>query len=164
MPNGIPSELLQDVQNNQVTTKRNYGFQPGKSGNPGGRPKKKPITEIFERILADTGNVKEVERAIMATLKSAGMAKVLLLDKITDRLEGKVSDHLDIDVRVGISEQVERFRQRRIKDVGPERIIEAYVQPEDARTAPIIVAEPVPDVPVKRKRGRPRKYPLPPTA
>ena len=30
-----------------------YQFRPGQSGNPGGRPKKKPITEIYEEILED---------------------------------------------------------------------------------------------------------------
>lgn len=88
----------------------------GVSGNPSGRPKKKPITEIFEKIFEDTGNRKIVEAALMETLRSAGMAKVLLIDKMADRIEGKVKDEMELTVKEGLAEQIAKFRKKKVGD------------------------------------------------
>lgn len=97
-----------------------YRWKPGQSGNPSGRPKKKPITEIFEKILEDGGNIEDISKAVMETLKTKGMAKVLLLDKMADRVEGKVKDELDVNVTLGLADQIATFRQKRLKSTSEE--------------------------------------------
>jgi hypothetical protein len=65
-------------------------FVRGRSGNPGGRPKKKPITDIFQRIFENPENVEEIETVVMRILRRRDMASVLMLKLMADRLEGKV--------------------------------------------------------------------------
>src|SRR5262245_60822112 len=40
-------------------------WQSGQSGNPGGRPKKKPITELYEQLLNDGATVRAIRAAIL---------------------------------------------------------------------------------------------------
>lgn len=106
---GLPASA-----NNEKTKRRPPHLWPkGVSGNPSGRPKKKPITEMFEKLLEDTGNMELVAKAVMETLQSKGMAKVLLLDKMADRVEGKVKDELDVTVNEGLAARVARLRAKK---------------------------------------------------
>jgi hypothetical protein len=85
------------VENNAKTAKKipggvtGKGFRPGQSGNPGGRPKKKPITEIYERILAQDRNCKDIEAAVLKMIRSGRAETIAALREMADRLEGKVS-------------------------------------------------------------------------
>src|SRR5271166_2519483 len=71
-------------------------FQPGKSPNPGGRPKKQRITKIYEKILRSAKNREEIEKAIFETLKSGRMAGVLLLREAAERTEGRVTQPVEV--------------------------------------------------------------------
>ena len=71
-------------------------FKPGQSGNPTGRPKKKPITEIFESILAKKGNRKEIEETVLSIVTGGRMASVLMLREMAERVEGKVTQPVDV--------------------------------------------------------------------
>jgi serine/threonine protein kinase HipA of HipAB toxin-antitoxin module len=73
-------------------------WKKGQSGNPQGRPKKLHITKIFEKLLAKSDNRKEISDAIMATLTSKGMAKVLMLREMAERTEGKVTQEVDMNI------------------------------------------------------------------
>jgi hypothetical protein len=66
-----------------------YRFKAGQSGNPGGRPRTKPITELYERILADPNNLAAIERSVPKALSRGSMAMVLLLREIVERVKGK---------------------------------------------------------------------------
>lgn len=76
------------------------GFMPGVSGNPKGRPKKKPITEIFEELLAETGAREQIKKRIRATMTERGMAGVLLLKEAAERIEGKVSQEIELNATI----------------------------------------------------------------
>lgn len=78
-------------------------FQPGQSGNPGGRPKSKPITDELNKLLAElTGkgkNQKTLAKAIaqaMVAQARRGNAKVLA--ELMNRVEGKVADKIEGEV------------------------------------------------------------------
>ena len=65
-------------------------WQPGQSGNPQGRPKKKPITEMYERILADADNLAIIEEAVVKALRKGQMAMVLQLSTtVIDRMRAE---------------------------------------------------------------------------
>lgn len=67
-------------------------FMPGHSGNPGGRPKKKPITEAYERRLKDPA----IADAIAASMITAAqMGNVNAVKEMTDRVEGKVQERVN---------------------------------------------------------------------
>src|SRR5215471_11077276 len=73
-------------------------WQPGQSGNPGGRPKKKPITELYEQLLNDGATVKAIRAAILRNIKGGKTAFVPLLREMADRVEGKVTQPIQAKV------------------------------------------------------------------
>ena len=84
----------------------------GKSGNPGGRPRKRPITEMYESILANSENCEEIKTAVLKMLTSGGMAGVLALKEIADRLEGKVTKTVETEHTVTLAERFQRASER----------------------------------------------------
>lgn len=87
-------------------------WKPGQTGNAGGRPKKKPITEIFERIMNDPTMVAEFEKAISNSIKKGGMAGVMYVREAADRLEGKVTQPIEANVTVNLAEAIAEARKR----------------------------------------------------
>src|SRR5690348_18338869 len=77
---------------------RPHLFKPGQSGNPGGRPKKKPLTVELEKILDTVSHDKAgktyatrlVEAAVRRAIKKSDFA----LKEIWERTEGKVPQAL----------------------------------------------------------------------
>ena len=106
-----------------------YRWKPGQSGNPGGRPKRQPITELYEKQLqqrlpeavrlklglkegATYGHAvafRQVQRAILGETQAA--------KEITDRVEGKaVARHAGGDggpLVIDIAERIARLRAAR---------------------------------------------------
>src|ERR1700733_7089379 len=81
-------------------------WKPGQSGNAGGRPKKKPITEMYERILNSPENIAAIEKATVAALRKGNMAMVLQLREMADRTEGKVTLPIEADVSVNLADAI----------------------------------------------------------
>lgn len=75
-----------------------HRFKLGESGNPGGRPRKKPITEAYERALTDRVADK-IARGIIA---AARRGNVKAASEIADRVEGKPS----LELRSNLAGQV----------------------------------------------------------
>jgi len=69
-------------------------FAPGISGNPGGRPKRKPLTDLLRAACDDPKIaptlVKGIIKAAQRTDKKAGPAAVSAFREIADRVEGPV--------------------------------------------------------------------------
>jgi hypothetical protein len=109
---------MADVGNNAGTTEKllggvtGKGFMPGQSGNLSGRPKKKPVTELYEQILSDPANLALVEKAIVKALSRGQMAMVLQLKEMTDRVEGKVTQPIEADVTVNLADAIAEARKR----------------------------------------------------
>lgn len=91
-----------------------YQFKPGQSGNPGGRPKKKPLTDIYEEMLNDPEIAETVRRAVRAAINKGQMAMVLQLREMAERVEGKVSQKVEVDgeLRLSLSERMQKARER----------------------------------------------------
>ena len=111
-------ESNESVSNNAETREKmlggmtGKGFMPGQSGNPEGRPKKKPITELYEQILNDPEAVEELRLAIRKALKRGQMAMVLQLREMTDRIEGKVTQPIAADLTVNLADAIAEARKR----------------------------------------------------
>jgi hypothetical protein len=84
----------------------------GKSGNPGGRPAKKPITELYERVLNDPKSLKELELSLRKIIKKANVGTVMQLREMTDRIEGKVTQPIAADVTVSLADAIAEARKR----------------------------------------------------
>ena len=88
-------------------------WKPGQSGNMSGRPKKKPITELFERIMNNPELVDAFENAIANSIKKGGMAGVMYMKEAADRLEGKVTQPIDAELTIStLSERMRRAKER----------------------------------------------------
>lgn len=87
-------------------------FKPGQSGNPGGRPKKKPITDLYEEILGDPKNMAVLRKSIVKALSRGQMAMVLQLREMTDRVEGKVTQPIAADITVNLADAIAEARKR----------------------------------------------------
>lgn len=115
-----PVSRAQSVQGNAQPTRRpggvtGKGFMPGRSGNPGGRSKKKHITELFERVLENKENIKEIEASVMETLKARGMAKVLMLREMAERTEGKIDQGIALSGLETVDAAIDAIRARKAK-------------------------------------------------
>lgn len=111
-------EIEKPVDNNQAPTEKliggitGKGFMPGESGNPGGRPKKKVITEIFEKMLEDPEFVDQVEGSIKKMILSGRMVGQLMLKEMTDRTEGKVVQPIEGNLSMSLAEVIAAGRKR----------------------------------------------------
>src|SRR4051812_2849122 len=81
-------------------------WKPGQSGNPGGKPKKKPVTELYEEMLSDPDLVADLRNAIAKAIKKGNMAMVLQVKEMTDRVEGKVTQPIEADVTVNLADAI----------------------------------------------------------
>ena len=88
------------VQNNAKTTHAGFqkgnrhGFKPGQSGNPGGRPKSKQITQAYQELLetVDRKSGKTWAQIIAENIvKEALNNNLAAVKEITDRTEGKAA-------------------------------------------------------------------------
>lgn len=70
-------------------------FQPGKSGNPGGRPKSKPFKEalLMEALSAERGEKCVAKKGSLRwnARRLLEMGEVPAIKEIADRLDGKVT-------------------------------------------------------------------------
>lgn len=87
-------------------------WKPGQSGNPSGRPKKKPITEMYEELLADPDFLAALKASLRGTVRKGNMAMVLQLREMTDRVEGKVTQPIEANVTVNLAEAIAEARKR----------------------------------------------------
>ena len=87
-------------------------WKPGQSGNPGGRPKKRSISEELERLLAEEapnsgGRLWAVVIA-EALLRKARKGDVRAIAELANRIEGKPHQSLAVDMNanIGIEERI----------------------------------------------------------
>jgi hypothetical protein len=103
-----PVSKAQSTQpNSRAAHLAKHKWQPGQSGNPGGRPVKKPITEIYEKILRRSKNRKAIEDTVVKLILGGRMSSVLQLREMAERTEGKVVQPVEMGGNLTISlEQV----------------------------------------------------------
>lgn len=72
-------------------------FKPGQSGNPKGRPRKRPLSDLLAEKLVETADGADApwdDRLVMALLTTAVGGDVAALKEVFNRLEGKVPDRV----------------------------------------------------------------------
>lgn len=90
------------------------GFKPGQSGNPSGRPKRKFATKVYAELFRDKefrAAFKESVRQILTA--GRGMAPVLMAREVAERLEGPVTQSIELSGEVTLIEAVRRVRERK---------------------------------------------------
>jgi hypothetical protein len=101
----------------------------GESGNPGGRPKKKPITDELERLLQEQAPDASGRtwRAVIAEslLRQAAKGDVRAISELTNRIEGKPLQAVQLGADGGLemlAEELEKARKRMLGDVTEEEL------------------------------------------
>jgi hypothetical protein len=89
-----------------------FRWKPGQSGNPGGRPKSKPITDKLLEVLEDP---KQLEALVRVWLKNAQKGSVTHLREILDRVEGRVA--LPVDVSGHVTHEMTDEEKARAREV-----------------------------------------------
>jgi hypothetical protein len=79
-------------------------WEKGQSGNPKGRPKGRGVTDRLKELLnEDDGKISDA--LAKSIIKAALKGDYRFVREILDRVEGKVTDKLDIDGEVRVIEQ-----------------------------------------------------------
>lgn len=80
-------------------------FQPGQSGNPGGRPKKSPVTDALREL---------VERSAVPRKKAPTIAGRLAQELLRQALKGKMAPIVEV------IDRIEGKARQRVEASGPE--------------------------------------------
>jgi len=70
------------------------GFMPGKSGFEG-RHHEKPITKIYEELLAEGMTREDIKKSMRAMIRSRSSVAVQAVREIADRVEGKATERIE---------------------------------------------------------------------
>ena len=91
-------------------------FKPGVSGNPGGRPKSKYLTDVVDELLVEKldspAGRKQFKEALWKRLLSVTVSGSMTLDKIWSRIEGPIRDELEVTVKDDLAEVIRKARER----------------------------------------------------
>jgi hypothetical protein len=83
----------------------------GVSGNPGGRPKRKPVTEALEAFVATPEGVQALVSLSKAVVKVAHRHPSMAVF-VRETLEGKLTERLEVSGGLELAARVARARQR----------------------------------------------------
>lgn len=109
--NGQITDSISEAEQRRLANLR-PPWGKGVSGNPGGRPKSRPITEMYERILNDPKAVAAIQKAVQKALIKGNMAMVLQLKEMTDRVEGKVTQPIEANITTNLADAIAEARKR----------------------------------------------------
>ena len=87
-------------------------FKPGVSGNPGGRPKSKPITDLLRELLEeDPQMARDIAKKLLQLAKKGSLGH---FKEMTDRIEGPVVQQQEskADVMLKVAECIAEGRKR----------------------------------------------------
>jgi len=119
--------MSDDVQNNEKSTGKipggctGKGFKPGVewTGNAGGRPKRKWLTEVADELLkeklSDPEAREQYKKHLWDKLTKSNVVGAMTLDRVWERTEGKMPTQVNVDgqVTVTISERLKRAKARK---------------------------------------------------
>jgi Family of unknown function (DUF5681) len=73
-----------------------HHFKPGQSGNPLGRPKKTPLTDIYNELLEEGVTKNDIKKTLRAIVKQRSNVTVQALKEMADRVEGKPTERMEL--------------------------------------------------------------------
>jgi hypothetical protein len=106
----------------------------GVSGNPAGRPpKERFITKLCEEIMEEKR--EEIKARLIASLTERGMAGVLLFKEFAERVEGKVTQGIELSGTIStmtdeqVDERLTKLLDLDLKNLDNNPVIDVTAQP-----------------------------------
>lgn len=95
-------------------------WKPGQSGNPGGRPRRKPISDAYTAILEaqDAKGVTGAQMIALAMFQQALKGNVQAVREITDRVEGALRQSVDVVFGSMTDEELEEWIAEHLTNAG----------------------------------------------
>lgn len=93
-------------------------FKPGESGNPGGRPRRKWLTDVHDELLEEKLSNpvfrEQYKQAQWNKLLKDNVVGAMTLDRVWERTEGKLPTNVDItgNVNITLSERMTKAEER----------------------------------------------------
>ena len=113
---------MDDAANSKKTAKRIIGrpFPPGVSGNPSGRPKRKPI---FDAIADELGakETRDIVKALIAAASRRSRPDTRAAEFLRDSYEGKPSQSIEHSGEIGITSRRETIAKRRAERLSGDK-------------------------------------------
>lgn len=91
---------LSETERKQRSLANLRPFQPGESGNPGGRPKGTSITSAILKVLAEEG---AMEAFAAALVKEAQKGNGAIAKEILGRVDGPLKQEMDLNHKMDLS-------------------------------------------------------------
>ena len=122
MADEAQSETVESVGNNETATGKilggvtGKGFMPGQSGNPKGRPQRKPLTDAYLQLLSqpipgDKDGRTYAQAIAQAMIREAVKGKVNAASELADRIEGKSLQRVAVSDGDPLTELLAEFRK-----------------------------------------------------
>ncbi len=92
-------------------------FKPGVCPNPGGRPRKKPVTAALEEMI-DEATARKIAATLIKQACRADRNGIAAAKEIIDRLEGKAVQVIEADVREQMTTMTDEDLRARFKTLG----------------------------------------------
>ena len=116
-----------------------HQWQPGKSGNPGGRPKLTPITDWLRKLIdqpdgsGKTGGERIARHLVEVASSSGTKTAVPAAEMILDRIEGRVPSRLELDAHILVAtpdQLIEASRRMELIAAQEVQLLEAHTEPD----------------------------------
>jgi Family of unknown function (DUF5681) len=101
-----------------------FQWKPGQSGNPKGRPRKEPLTDILRAVLAEkVPHAQDPRQSQLAhvlirnwVLEAIRTKDTSMITEIFNRIEGKVKDRFELGGEEGEPIRIQRVDVKRLTD------------------------------------------------
>ncbi len=142
-PKGAGGPFTENSERNRERSLANLKpFQPGQSGNPGGRPKTKHLTHALLKVLESTDKKtgRTIAEVLVAALAKRGRrGDVPALNLIWNRSEGVMAQPIEVSGIESLGEMIKKADEREaLEAIEREKPVAAATNIEEAEASPSI--------------------------
>jgi Family of unknown function (DUF5681) len=112
----VTEEQKQERRQRLLEAGKATRWKPGVSGNPAGPPKRKYLTDVITELLDEKFTTpegrEEFKKAVWRRLLGDKVSASMTLDRIWERIEGKIKDEIEVSVKDDWAVIIQKARDR----------------------------------------------------